>query len=1671
MFFLDEIIKDKITKKKFLLPLNTANKRKGSLVHLLTPNFNSSVNVLKDPKIIKKYFSSYYMEKSPVYYISSKNGTIVEESTLVNEVNVNKYYKASINNIDQFTFNGLDKDIDDVAGIIYSCIHEYHEKYHFKIKDEINIYINRSKHIQECTKNEIYILSKTKYDQKTFDSYDKYVKMFLHLLYIQNVNPRINKNVLMASALVLSGIVAKSNYNEKIKIDSSLISLCKSIIDYIDSFGEKEFINTILIKNNTDRMITDIFKSKLKNRIVDITNNCKSIFAVNEELEFYLNESQNEYCIYSEGCINIDSDMIMVLDEADSSLDGILKRNLFKDRIKTNKDLLAIYKEHQPQLPNIKFTYLNIDKYKGFNLFNDLYYYNEVFFRNNNFSNLRGYQIYLDFMERMLKDKRFNSSYKKTTVIIPVNDWLKFCKPKNDILWMTTSGINPISCIYKCLMTNPEYLIKTYKGINFVFLGNKSYFVTDFGNIDNIGKARTIFLRNIKFIINNTEPIENEDDQKSSPKAIATDIIDKIEKAQKLNISNITPSAVATKPQTDIGLKTAIKTISKTKEDTIKEKPDSSGAVKQDTEGDNETNKEVLKQELVDRVVQASSNVNDTEDALDKLNDDERVKEILSTLAAEPDDGPKMSAARTSRLLKLEDDFLDKEFKNKNIRDFLTFDENEETKDIEPIALDVDSVNPEWKELKYANMNEKYDLDRDILAMFNFFHDKRHPLVVKDISVEDTSTSDDAIETYTVVYENENGKRFTVVIDIPKFIDGKYMKLRGNIKNISSQLFPIPIMKTEEDTVQIATCYNKIFIRRFGSTLGKSNAPTDRLIKTLSKGNFKDLKLLEGDNTRVCSKYEVPVDYIDIGSAYSEIETKNYLFQFNQDKLRKDYGDKIDLKNGFPFGIDKRNKSILYYNANNKNFIFLSTMIVYFLETELEGFSDIYNKTTTSVKYTFSQASLLASKIPLIVVCAYSEGLEKVLRKAGIEYELSEKRPLFDKDQFDIIRFKDGYLKYRLTYASSLLMNGLKVCNTEDFSLTEINLKTTYVNFLDMFGGRIKADGLDNFYELLIDYPITYNSLKYYKLPTDYISLLLYANQLLTDNKFIKHTDITSSRRIRRNELIADLLYRNVLSKAYGDYCTQIKHRGQGVFSVKRNALINAVLLNNTTEDQSIINALNEYEAYNRITPEGPGGLNTSRAYTLDKRGYDDSMKNVLSMSTGFSGKVGIPRQATIDANVNGYRGYITSNSEDNEDEINVTKTLCMTEALTPYGITRDDPFRSAMNFVQTSKHGMRCRHSDPLLITTGADEALPYLISDIFAYKAKGNGKVIEKDDNHMIIEYSNKNGEPTYDYIDLTEQVEKNSSSGFFVVLKLDSDLRVGSKVKEGQIVAYDKSSFSDEIGIDENIAYNIGTLNKFAILNTDEGYEDSAIISHELSEKMTTDIVIKREVPLPKDTNVYNMVKKGQAIKEGDPLLIIQKPYDEDDMNSLLKALVADEDSITELGRQPITSKVTGVVQDIIISRTVEKNELSSSLKKIVTEYEKEIDEKKKTMDQYGIDKKTELPSTEKLPATGKLKNCEDGVLIEFYLKYEDKMSVGDKLIYYSALKGVVKDIFPEGKEPTSEYRPDEKIHSLLSIGSVNGRMTCSILITSAINKGLIELSRKVKDILDIPYDVNL
>lgn len=78
--------------------------------------------------------------------------------------------------------------------------------------------------------------------------------------------------------------------------------------------------------------------------------------------------------------------------------------------------------------------------------------------------------------------------------------------------------------------------------------------------------------------------------------------------------------------------------------------------------------------------------------------------------------------------------------------------------------------------------------------------------------------------------------------------------------------------------------------------------------------------------------------------------------------------------------------------------------------------------------------------------------------------------------------------------------------------------------------------------------------------------------------------------------------------------------------------------------------------------------------------------------------------------------------------------------------------------------------------------------------------------------------------------------------------------------------------------------------------------------------------------------------------------------------------------------------------------------------------------------------------------------------------------DKLVYWSANKGVVKSIFPKGKEPYFLSEPEEKVHTLISIASVNGRMVSSIQNVGIIQNLLVEATKKAKDMAGIKYDYN-
>ena len=81
------------------------------------------------------------------------------------------------------------------------------------------------------------------------------------------------------------------------------------------------------------------------------------------------------------------------------------------------------------------------------------------------------------------------------------------------------------------------------------------------------------------------------------------------------------------------------------------------------------------------------------------------------------------------------------------------------------------------------------------------------------------------------------------------------------------------------------------------------------------------------------------------------------------------------------------------------------------------------------------------------------------------------------------------------------------------------------------------------------------------------------------------------------------------------------------------------------------------------------------------------------------------------------------------------------------------------------------------------------------------------------------------------------------------------------------------------------------------------------------------------------------------EGDTLFSYQTDFDDEVVNTLLKNLTTDSDQISELGKTPIKTKYTGIVDDIVIYRTCETDEMSPSLKKFVGQYESKVLKTKK------------------------------------------------------------------------------------------------------------------------------
>lgn len=264
-----------------------------------------------------------------------------------------------------------------------------------------------------------------------------------------------------------------------------------------DKYGR--YVYTKSIKNDSEN---DVWKE-----IPDYLKPTSSIEAVCSNEEAFVTENA---AILYEGIFDKVSDK--------------LKRFIYKERLKNNREVLNLYDQIRSMNPSIKKMYIKIAMYGGLNLFVDLSYYNNLFRTNNSFKADNGVNIYFSMINRLINNADIDKIYHTKTIFVPVDPGIWDSDVTADITDYKRS-LNPISVFFRLTRTNLGELRRAWGNKNFIFVGSRGYFKVDFSTLEFKDLQRIKI--NLRKLMSYSEPVVDDFD------------IDDVSENDGVNLDNI----------------------------------------------------------------------------------------------------------------------------------------------------------------------------------------------------------------------------------------------------------------------------------------------------------------------------------------------------------------------------------------------------------------------------------------------------------------------------------------------------------------------------------------------------------------------------------------------------------------------------------------------------------------------------------------------------------------------------------------------------------------------------------------------------------------------------------------------------------------------------------------------------------------------------------------------------------------------------------------------------------------------------------------------------------------------------------------------------------------------------------------------------------------------------
>jgi len=995
-----------------------------------------------------------------------------------------------------------------------------------------------------------------------------------------------------------------------------------------------------------------------------------------------------------------------------------------------------------------------------------------------------------------------------------------------------------------------------------------------------------------------------------------------------------------------------------------------------------------------------------------------------------------------------------------------------------PIIKNENLVNINSVNFQRSYVKNNYQADI-INAVRSLSLNKEVPLYITAADVEDTSTQYTDQLTYKFILEDEFKKKHTLKFDVPKIDEFGMVKISGTKKYLKKQLIRLPICKIGPDKVYVTTELNSFQVMRVGTLLNRSSEIM-RKILTEYLPEKENVAIERGNCTKENQDYLTTLEYDLLAKNYFfiKINDENSKFgeyieiYFSQPKIRDILKKHPEISTGFkdntipdnilPIAINYTRKTLYYIdikeNASINGSILGILMDVF--QDDSENLVNFIKSIKTPKRRMCTKIEVQDKIVPLVAFLGYLFSWDRIKSYfPENEIEFSEK-PIRNTNKLSV-KFYNGYLYYnQYPLEGSLFLNGLTEIDTENYNYEDLNNKGFYINYTyNKFHTRNIVKGWVTAKECMLDLK-TLQILAELNLPTDFLEIFLYCNNLLTDNQVKSESDVTNYR-IRSNEIISECVYK-VLNDEYTNYKKRTGKKQ--TVSVPRNAVLAKIYKTDILANYDSISPVGEIREMNLATFKGPGGTKLEQAFTVPKRAYNETYYGIFAWSTPDNQNAGVTKELTINANILNTLGFVGKTEGDSKDLNNIAS---IAEAITPFANRYDDPSRVAFISTQNA-HVCGLSNSSLPPVRTGMEKIVRSMAGSNFVTNAPKAGKVIDIDEvsRKLFVEY--KDG--TKDVIDFDGV--KLKSSDVFNVTTREVNVKVGQTFKEGETLVYDSRFFKKD-PITNELVYTQAINGLVAVTENCFTEDDSDLITESFAKKISTDVTHRRQISIKMSDTIFSYAKVGDFVYGESPLLSFDDSgiYDDSQDSDLEDELFKDMkdnlslDTVGTMIHQMPKAKHVGYITDIKIYWTKPLNFASKSVKNMIDDWSKDIKSQIKNEEAFTGSKK--LSPKRKLLEVTKLElgekninGCEvdpdGGLIIEYYISEENFMGTGDKISLNSSLKTVNAEIISKDKEPYCEtgYRLD----GIFSWISQNARMVNSVWFNGFIGKILFIFTKR-------------